>query len=74
MHILPKPLQVLAYLFPATYVFEAARGNLTNLAINWPFITIALIENLIYLVLSLWLFNIMFKKSKASGQFARNEQ
>ena len=34
--ILPPFLQTLAYTLPPTYVFEAARGNLTNTATNWP--------------------------------------
>jgi len=71
--ILPSFLQNIAYLFPPTYVFEAARGALSNQSINWQYMLISLLENLIYFAASLWFFNLMFKKSKQTGQFSRNE-
>lgn len=71
--ILPKPLQIFAELFPTTYVFEAARHNLTDSAIQWSYVITAFCLNIIYLVLAIWVFNILFKGSKNSGQFARNE-
>ncbi|MDO8582988.1 MAG: ABC transporter permease [bacterium] len=71
--ILPTILQKLSYFIPATHIFEAARGNLTNPSINWNLISIAFLENIVYLIVSLWFFNFMFNKSKESGQFAKNE-
>ncbi len=71
--ILPAPLQTVAYLFPSTHVFEAARASLTNPSIDWAQSGIAFLENIIYFLLSLWIFNAMYNKSKETGQFARNE-
>lgn len=71
--ILPEFLQSVAYTIPATYVFEAARIGLTDPTINWNFAGIAFLQNIIYFSLSLWFFNIMFRKSKDTGQFARME-
>lgn len=71
--ILPETMQKVAYLLPPTYVFEAARRGLSNPSVNWEAFVIALAENIVYFVLSLWFFYIMLKKSKDSGQFARNE-
>lgn len=71
--VLPSFLQTIAYLFPATYVFEAARESLTNSSINFFTIGIAFGENIFYFLLSLWFFNIMFRKSKETGQFAKME-
>ena len=71
--ILPPFLQTLAYTLPPTYVFEAARGNLTNTTTNWPSFGTALALNIVYLLFSIWFFNVMFKQSKDAGQFARLE-
>lgn len=74
LDILPSFLKTTAYFFPATHIFEAARGNLSNPSINWNLITVAFIENVIYLIFSLWIFNLMFQSSKKVGQFSKNEQ
>ena len=71
--IMPKFLQIIAFTLPPTYVFEAARQNLTQSAINWNLIGPATILNVIYFALSLAFFHLMFIQSKDSGQFARNE-
>ncbi len=71
--ILPTILQKISYFIPATHIFEAARGNLTNPSINWGLINLAFLENIAYLVFSLWFFNFMFNKSKETGQFSKNE-
>ncbi|MBI2028334.1 MAG: ABC transporter permease [Candidatus Levybacteria bacterium] len=71
--VLPNSLQTIAYLLPATYVFEAARESLTNPSIDFLNIGIAFGWNIFYFLLSLWFFNIMFSKSKDTGQFARME-
>jgi len=73
VEVLPYPLQKIAYLFPATYVFEAARGAIDNPAINWSLMLIALSQNLVYLLIGMWLFRKMFAQSRKTGQFARNE-
>lgn len=71
--ILPDFLQVVAYTLPPTYVFEAARNALENPLVNWNFAGIAFLQNIIYFFMSIWFFNIMFNKSKDSGQFSRME-
>lgn len=71
--VLPEFLQKVAFLIPATHIFEAARFNLTNPATNWTEINIAIVENIIYAIIGIWFFNKMFNKSKETGQFARNE-
>ncbi len=74
VQVLPKILQSVAYLIPITYVFEAARFNVTNSLIQWSLIGISFFENIIYFVLAIWFFKLMLKKSKISGQFAKNEE
>ncbi len=71
--VLPPALQTIAYLFPPTYVFEAARAALINPSVDWGMAGLALAENIVYFALSLQLFSFMFRKSKQTGQFARNE-
>ena len=73
LSVLPQPIQKVALAFPATYVFEAARFSLVENKIHWQYMGISFLENLVYFALSLLLFAYMFKKSKETGQFARNE-
>lgn len=71
--VLPSPLREIAYIFPATYVFEAARETLRSGITRWDLLSVAFGINLIYLVAGILFFRHMFKKSRESGQFARNE-
>jgi len=73
VRILPHILQLLAYLLPPTFVFEAARNSLAKPGVNWEMFFIAVIENIVYFMLTIAFFNYMFKKAKDTGQFARNE-
>ena len=71
--ILPKPLQILSFFIPITHVFESARKNYLNQTTDWGSFFLALILNAVYFVFSCLLFYYMFKKSRQTGQFARNE-
>lgn len=71
--VLPPSLQVFAYLFPCTYVFEAARYSLGSGKSDWYSLEIAFFLNLLYVVLSILFFVAMFRSARNSGQFARNE-
>lgn len=71
VEVLPPFLQTIAYTLPPTYVFAAARQSLTDPTINWQFFSTAFALNIVYLLFAIWFFNMMFKKSKDSGQFAR---
>jgi ABC-2 type transport system permease protein len=71
--MLPPFFQVIAFSLPGTYVFEAARQALGNGAVDWQYAGIALGLNLLYLVVSLVAFDRLFRRSKESGQFARND-
>ncbi|HSW96794.1 MAG TPA: ABC transporter permease [Candidatus Saccharimonadales bacterium] len=73
LHILPLPLQFLAYIFPPTFTFEAARQSLTYHTVDWQLFLFSFGENIIYCIASILFFNYMFTKSKDTGQFARNE-
>jgi ABC-2 type transport system permease protein len=71
--VLPSPLKEISYGFPATYVFEAARYSLKTGLTRWDLLGTAFAVNIIYLILGILFFRLMFKKSRESGQFARNE-
>lgn len=71
--VLPEFLQKVAGIFPATYIFEAVRKNMTDTSIQWPLIAKAFLFNVIFIILSLMFFNFMFSRSKKLGQFARLE-
>lgn len=71
--VLPPLLQKVAWSLPATYVFEAARAALSNPAVNVRYTLIALGLNLVYFAIALVVFAAMFRRSKETGQFARND-
>ncbi len=71
--VLPVPLQIMSYLLPPSFIFESARYTLKSGGVQWGNVEIAFIENIIYFILAIFFFNYMFKKSKETGQFARNE-
>jgi ABC-2 type transport system permease protein len=73
LSVLPAPIQFIAGLFPSTYTYEAARYALVNHAVNWRLFEISFAQNIFYFVVSVVFFAYMFKKSKDTGQFARNE-
>jgi len=71
--VLPYPLQLVSYLFPPTFCFEAARAGLAGSANTWGLLTLALAENVLYFFIAILFFQLMFRASKDTGQFARNE-
>jgi len=74
LSVMPPVLQSVARLFPPTYVFEAARAGLEDPSIRWTDIGIATAENVVYFGLAVWFFNFMYRRSRQTGQFARNEE
>ena len=74
LSVMPPVLQSVARLFPPTYVFEAARAGLEDPSIRWTDIGIATAENVVYFGLAVWFFNYMYRRSRQTGQFARNEE
>ena len=73
LYVLPAPIQLVSKLFPSTYTFEAARYALVNHAVEWNYFGIAFVENIFYFILSIIFFAYMFKVSRDTGQFVRNE-
>lgn len=72
--VLPKPLQMVSYLLPPTFVFEALRANVSSPStMDWQLILTAFGENIIYFIFAIIFFNFMFNQSKETGQFARLE-
>jgi ABC-2 type transport system permease protein len=74
LSVLPPPLQVIGRLIPATYVFEAARASLQQPATDWRAMGMAFGENAIYFGLAVLFFSYMYRRSRLTGQFARNEE
>ena len=74
LSVLPPALQKVALLFPPTHVFEAARAGLSDPTIQWAAIGTAAAENAVYLAAALWFFRYMYRRSRETGQFARNEE
>jgi len=72
--VLPHWLQTISHAFPATYVFEDARKALSvHQGILFGSFFWVFIANIVYAILAGLVFKQLFKKSKDSGQFARND-
>jgi ABC-2 type transport system permease protein len=74
LSVMPAPLQAVARLLPPTYVFEAARAGLDTPDIRWADMGMAAMQNAVYFALAVWFFNYMYRRSRETGQFARNEE
>jgi len=74
LSVMPPVMQWIALALPPTHVFEAARAGLTNPEMHWDWVVIASLENLVYFGLAVWFFQYMFRRSRETGQFARNEE
>ena len=74
LRVMPPVLQAVALAFPPTYVFEAARAGLTAPQPDLSWTLVAGVENVVYFALSLWFFQYMYRRSRETGQFARNEE
>jgi ABC-2 type transport system permease protein len=74
LQVMPPALQAVALAFPPTYVFEAARAGLSSPEVHTDYMLVAALQNAFYFALSMWFFNWMYKRSRQTGQFARNEE
>ncbi|MBA1338739.1 MAG: ABC-2 type transport system permease protein [Pelagibacterales bacterium] len=67
LSILPEWLQILAKTLPLVYIFEEVRSILLNNVVNYSNIMSALILNLFYFVLSVYVFYSAFHKARKKG-------
>ena len=67
LSILPEWLQVLAKALPLVYIFEEVRSILLNNIVNYNNIMTALILNLTYFVLSIFVFYSAFSEARKKG-------
>jgi ABC-2 type transport system permease protein len=74
LSVMPPVLQAVALMFPPTFVFEAARAGLSSQELQWQYALIAGIENVLYFGLAIWFYQYMYRRSRQTGQFARNEE
>lgn len=71
--ILPVEIRWIAFGLPTTYFFETIRGQLRDGSINWYYIGIGTILNIVYFLVSYWVLKRTYMASKKSGAFARLE-
>lgn len=65
--VLPHSVQFLAYMIPSTYVFEGMRAVVAGGHLPANLLWGAVITNIFYIVLNLWLFYHMFARVKERG-------
>lgn len=69
--ILPPFFQSLALLFPTSYIFEGMRGLLLTGIINWQYLLLAGMLDLIYLIIAFLIFFKVFNDVRKNGLIAR---
>lgn len=67
LDILPKWAQVISWTLPTTYVFEGMRQLLNGGEFPYHYFWISVVLNILFLSLSIFFFNFMFKKSLVKG-------
>jgi ABC-2 type transport system permease protein len=67
LSILPDILQMLAKTLPLVYIFEEVRSILINNTINYSNIMSALLLNLIYFLISIYVFYLAFHEARKRG-------
>jgi ABC-2 type transport system permease protein len=67
LSILPEALQVLAKTLPLVYIFEEVRSILLNDIVDYYNILTALILNLIYFLISVYVFYSAFHAARKRG-------
>lgn len=70
---LPHGLQIVAYLIPTTYVFEGMRTLIHTGTLPYTMLLMSFLVNGIYLILSLFFFYLMFKRTKVRGALLKLE-
>lgn len=73
VNVLPPLLQHLAYFFPVTYFFEWLRAIHSGTQYSSSRILAAFCFNVLYLVLSCYIFSRQLSAAKRSGQIVRND-
>jgi ABC-2 type transport system permease protein len=71
--VLPSWMQRIAYCLPPTYVFESARSQIATGHFAWSSIGISFGLNVIYFAAAVLIFSRLYRKSRETGQFARND-
>lgn len=70
---MPHALQMVAFSLPPTYAFEAVRAGLSAGVVEWTWYLRALGLDVLYLGVGTLIFVYLYRRSRLSGQFARNE-
>jgi ABC-2 type transport system permease protein len=65
--VLPPLFQTIAWLSPATYVFEGMRSVLATGTMNWHYLVIGGVLNIVYLVMGLVFYAKMLRKFREYG-------
>lgn len=65
--VLPMPFQVIAWLLPSAYVFEGMRAVLLDHVFKFDLFERAIVLNVIYLVLGVWLFRVAVAYARRHG-------
>ena len=69
--VLPQWLQYVSWCVPSTYAFEGMRHIVETGQMNWHYVQIAFVLNLIYMAVSACIFQSLFEASRAKGLLAK---
>lgn len=65
--VLPGWLQGIAWLLPTSYIFEGMRAILTEKAVHWDLMAVALGLSIVYLVIGFQVFQWFYRSSRRAG-------
>ena len=71
--VLPGPLRAVAYAFPPTCAFEAARNAAATGGVAWHLLLPGLLLTAVWFTVGVMSFGRLFRRSRVIGQFARND-
>jgi len=69
--VLPEPLQKVAFLVPASHVFEGMRTVLRGGGVPWGHLAVAGLLDLVYLALAVRLFAVTLRNARMKGRLSR---
>lgn len=73
LEVLPYLIRQIALILPTTYIFEMLRAKLLTGVIQWHYLPISTLLNIIYFIASYLFLTRMYRRSKEIGDFARME-
>jgi ABC-2 type transport system permease protein len=71
LSVLPGPFRAVAYVVPASHVFEGMRAVLAGQGVPWGDLGVAALLDVVYLAAAVWLFTVTLRNARMKGRLSR---